>query len=65
MKELINDLLAVNCAYNYNPDSDGKCHSTTCMLNTDKNIAEDIQKNGCVIYTKDFVQEIIKQKTKL
>lgn len=61
-------LLGINCAYNYREEhrdcttTMSKCYSTTCMMNTDKEIARKIQENGCVIYQKDFVQEEIKDK---
>jgi len=67
-KEFIEDLLAINCAYNYqeeirDPKSTiHKCYSKTCMMNVDDEIAKDIQEKGCIIYTKDFVQNVIAKK---
>lgn len=69
-KELIEGLLAVNCAYNYkeeardNTTTQCRCYSKECMMNQDKEIAKDIQEKGCVIYTKEFVQEVIRRKGK-
>ena len=51
-KSLIKGLLAVNCKYNNVPQENGKCYSTECMLNQNKVIAADIQKKGCIIWTK-------------
>jgi len=70
-KGLIKALLPVNCAYNYRAECRdsttimSKCYSTTCMLNQDASVASDIQKKGCEIYKKDFVQSIINKQSKL
>ena len=52
MKELIEGLVAINCRYNNKPKEDGKCYSTECMMNQNKDIREKISKEGCVIWTK-------------
>jgi len=64
-KELIESLLPINCAYNYKEEyrdettTMGKCYSKTCMLNQNKDVANDIQTKGCEIYKKDFVKAVI------
>jgi len=50
MKELIRGLVAVNCYYNNRSDSDGKCHSTKCMMNGSLELRHRIQSEGCTIY---------------
>jgi hypothetical protein len=49
-KKLIDGLLKINCQNNNKPDNKGRCHSKECMMNVDKEIAVNIQKDGCVIY---------------
>lgn len=67
-EKLIEALLPVNCAYNFFEErrgqttTEGRCYSTTCMLNVNKEVAEMIQKDGCKIYQKDFVKEVVKNK---
>ena len=67
-KELIEALLPINCAYNYKEEyrdettTMGKCYSKTCMLNQNKDVANDIQNKGCEIYKKDFVKAEIARK---
>ena len=57
--QFFQNLLAINCASEHlviGPE--GKCYSTTCMLNQTK-AADDIQRNGCQIHKQDFVQDAI------
>jgi hypothetical protein len=61
-KELIESILPVNCANNYkeeNRTGQCKCYSTTCMLNANDEVAQNISKNGCIIYKTESVQSII------
>lgn len=57
-KSFIESLLHINCAHNYREEfcdstiTIGKCYSTTCMLNQNQSVAEDIKNKGCEIYKK-------------
>ena len=51
-RELITGLAAINCKYNNQPKENGRCYSSECMFNQNKNIAEEIQQKGCVRWTK-------------
>jgi|WetSurMetagenome_2_1015567.scaffolds.fasta_scaffold1281456_2 hypothetical protein len=45
-------LFPINCKYNYKKDKKGFCHSTTCMLNQDPRLKEQIKRNGCKAYKR-------------
>jgi len=47
-KEAIKGLLAINCFYNNEPDPNGKCYSTKCMMHQAN--ADKIKENGCEIF---------------
>ena len=49
---VIRGLFPINCYYNQNIKEDGKCYSSECMSNQDKNIKEKIQTEGCKIHEK-------------
>jgi len=69
-KQFLENLLSINCAYNFKEEARDKtttlhkCYSTTCMLNQDKEVSKYIQQKGCVIYKKDFVKSVIDRKVK-
>lgn len=50
-KDKVGGLLAISCKHNNVPDKNGKCHSTTCMMNVDNEIKKKISKEGCSIWT--------------
>lgn len=63
-------LLALNCAYNFKEEyrnlpachNERRCFSTTCLMNVDHGVSDEIQERGCIIYRLDFVQEVIARK---
>ena len=56
INNLIENILPINCKFNFKISSDGKCYSKTCALNENKEVAKLIEKNGCSIYKK-FITE--------
>jgi hypothetical protein len=50
MKELIEDLVIINCKNHFKVRKDGKCYSKTCMLNTNPALRAKIKAQGCLVY---------------
>ncbi len=57
INNLIEAILPINCKFNFEVSSDGKCYSKTCALNENKEVAKLIEKDGCSIYKK-FITEL-------
>lgn len=57
INNLIEAILPINCKFNFEISSDGKCYSKTCALNENEEVAKLIEKNGCSIYKK-FITEL-------
>ena len=60
INNLIEAILPINCKFNFEVSSDGKCYSKTCALNENKEVAKLIEKNGCSIYKKFITNENVK-----
>ena len=57
INNLIEAILPINCKFNFEVSSDGKCYSKTCALNENKEVAKLIEKDGCSIYKKFTTNE--------
>lgn len=60
INNLIEAILPINCKFNFEVSSDGKCYSKTCALNENEEVAKLIEKNGCSIYKKFITNENVK-----
>ena len=60
INNLIEAILPINCKFNFEISSDGKCYSKTCALNENEEVAKLIEKNGCSIYKKFITNENVK-----
>lgn len=60
MSSLYEELVYLNCAYNYKESSDGKCYYTTCMVY--EGIGQFKESKGCKIFNCPEVQKILKEK---
>jgi hypothetical protein len=57
INNLIKAILPINCKFNFEISSDGKCYSKTCALNENEEVAKLIEKDGCSIYKKFTTNE--------
>ena len=55
-------LFPVNCRYNFKVEKDGKCYSTTCMMNNDDQLSFRIKQEGCKCFEMPEVQELLKKQ---
>ena len=64
MDELPNKLQALNCRYNFKVEKNGKCYSEDCVMNCHFELKEDIKKNGCKVYQRKEVQDLLNKVKK-
>lgn len=64
INNLIENILPINCKFNFEVSSDGKCYSKTCMLNENEENVKLIEKDGCSIYKKFITEDNTELKNK-
>lgn len=52
LKEVLEELVPINCKYNFKVEDNGRCYSQNCMMNQDPVIATRIKNEGCIIFKK-------------
>jgi hypothetical protein len=55
VKNIVEVLWPLNCAYNCEPTPDGICFSKDCMFNQDPQVAKDIAEKGCRVFKSEPV----------